>query len=206
MVAATAAARPVPVRRPGALLRSPVPCGLPASRVAAPFPRRTGTGWPSSFDVHLMRLYASKWDGQQWLQTDVINHNCDLLYISESNKISSTASLKIYQLQLTARRFPKKSNSSEDDDLLSELRDKWDAMENKFSLPLYAGGAILAFWISLVIVRALDSVPLLPGILELVGLGYSGWFVYRYLLFQENRKELADNLDAIKKRITGDDE
>nr|CAB3481013.1 unnamed protein product [Digitaria exilis] len=157
MVAATAAARPVPVRRPGALLRSPVPCGLPASRVAAPFPRRT-------------------------------------------------ASLKIYQLQLTARRFPKKSNSSEDDDLLSELRDKWDAMENKFSLPLYAGGAILAFWISLVIVRALDSVPLLPGILELVGLGYSGWFVYRYLLFQENRKELADNLDAIKKRITGDDE
>nr|CAB3483025.1 unnamed protein product [Digitaria exilis] len=157
MVAATAAARPVPIRRPGALLRSPVPCGLPSSRVAAPFPRRT-------------------------------------------------ASLKISQLQLTARRFPKKSNSSEDDDLLSELRDKWDAMENKSSLPLYAGGAILAFWISLVIVRALDSVPLLPGILELVGLGYSGWFVYRYLLFQENRKELADNLDAMKKRITGDDE
>ena len=43
MLAAAAAARPVPLRRPGALLRAPVPCSLPASRVAAPFPRRSGT-------------------------------------------------------------------------------------------------------------------------------------------------------------------
>ncbi|OEL13005.1 hypothetical protein BAE44_0025977 [Dichanthelium oligosanthes] len=148
MVAAAAAARPVSLRRPGALLRAPVPCSLPANGVAAPFPRRT-------------------------------------------------ASLNISQLRLTATRFSKESNSSEDDELLSELRDKWDAMENKASLLLYGGGAILAVWISLV---------LLPGLLELVGLSYLGWFVYRYLLFQENRKELANNLDAIKKRITGDDE
>ncbi|RLN04732.1 protein CURVATURE THYLAKOID 1A, chloroplastic-like [Panicum miliaceum] len=119
---------------------------------------------------------------------------------------SSTASLKISQLQLTATRFSKESDSAEDDELLSELREKWDAMENKSSLLLYGGGAIFALWICLVVVRALDSVPLLPGLLELVGLGYSGWFVYRYLLFQENRKELANNLDALKKRITGDDE
>jgi len=79
-------------------------------------------------------------------------------------------------------------------------------MGNKSSLLLYGGGAILALWISLVVVRALDSVPLLPGLLELVGLGYLGWFVYRYLLFQENRKELANNLDDLRKRITGDDD
>ncbi|CAO2211010.1 unnamed protein product [Urochloa humidicola] len=155
-MAAAAAARPVPLRRPGALLRAPAP-SLTASRAAAPFPRRT-------------------------------------------------ASLKISQLPLTATRFSKESDSAEDDELLSELRDKWDAMENKSSLLLYGSGAILAVWISLVVVRALDSVPLLPGLLEVIGLGYSGWFVYRYLLFQENRKELANNLDALKKRITGDDE
>ncbi|PWZ53446.1 Protein CURVATURE THYLAKOID 1A, chloroplastic [Zea mays] len=93
-------------------------------------------------------------------------------------------SMKICQLQLTATRFSKQNNSGEDDELLSELKDKWDAMENKSSLALYGAGAILAVWISLVVVRSLDSVPLLPGILELVGLSYSGWFVYRYLLFQ----------------------
>jgi hypothetical protein len=73
---------------------------------------------------------------------------------------SSTASLKISQLQLTAARFSKESDSAEDDELLSELREKWDAMENKPSLLLYGGGAIFALWISFVVVRALDSVPL----------------------------------------------
>ncbi|XP_025819868.1 protein CURVATURE THYLAKOID 1A, chloroplastic-like isoform X2 [Panicum hallii] len=148
LATAAAALRPVPLRRPGALLRAPVPRSLLDSRGAAPFPRRT-------------------------------------------------ASLKISQLQLTAARFSKESDSAEDDELLSELREKWDAMENKPSLLLYGGGAIFALWISFVV---------LPGLLELVGLGYSGWFVYRYLLFQENRKELANNFDALKKRITGDDE
>ena len=65
MLAAAAAARPVPLRRPGALLRAPVPCSLPASRVAAPFPRRSGTEWLSSFDVLLNRSYASEWDGRR---------------------------------------------------------------------------------------------------------------------------------------------
>jgi hypothetical protein len=37
---------------------------------------------------------------------------------------------------------------------------QWDAIENKSSLLLYGGGAVLAVWISLVLVRALDSVPL----------------------------------------------
>ncbi|CAD6245113.1 unnamed protein product [Miscanthus lutarioriparius] len=114
-----------------------------------------------------------------------------------------TDSMKISQLQLTATRFSKENNS--DEELLSELRDKWDAMENKSSLALYGAGAILTIWISLVVVRSLDSVPLLPGLLELVGLSYSAWFVYRYLLFQENRKELAELIDDIKRRIIGDD-
>ncbi|XP_004971930.1 protein CURVATURE THYLAKOID 1A, chloroplastic [Setaria italica] len=94
-------------------------------------------------------------------------------------------SMKISQLQLTATRFSKENNSDEDDELLSELRDKWDAMENKSDH---------------------DAIHILPGLLELVGLSYSGWFVYRYLLFQENRKELAEVIDDIKRRIVGDDD
>ena len=67
----------------------------------------------------------------------------------------------------------------------------------------------------------------LPKVLELVGLGYSTWFVYRYLLFkarvrahpiaragpfeeanalplQESRKELAADVEELKKRISGE--
>ncbi|KAG0455043.1 hypothetical protein HPP92_024335 [Vanilla planifolia] len=43
----------------------------------------------------------------------------------------------------------------------------------------------------------------LPKLLELVGLGYTGWFVYRYLLFKSSRKELAEDFEALKKKIAG---
>ncbi|KAG2661314.1 hypothetical protein PVAP13_1KG497900 [Panicum virgatum] len=43
----------------------------------------------------------------------------------------------------------------------------------------------------------------LPKIMELVGLGYTGWFVYRYLLFKESRKELAEDIESLKKKIAG---
>ncbi|KAI8000218.1 hypothetical protein LOK49_LG09G02076 [Camellia lanceoleosa] len=61
---------------------------------------------------------------------------------------------------------------------------QWDALENNSALILYGGGAIFAIWLSSVIVDSINSVPLLPKIMELVGLGYTGWFVYRYLLFK----------------------
>ncbi|KAF0909647.1 hypothetical protein E2562_000012 [Oryza meyeriana var. granulata] len=93
-------------------------------------------------------------------------------------------SLKITQFQVQAARSSEEFSSDEDNEILSELREKWDAIENKPSAFLYGGGAIIAVWLSLIVVKALDSVPLLPNILELVGLGYSGWFVYRYLLFK----------------------
>ena len=83
------------------------------------------------------------------------------------------------------------------------MKEKWDAVENKSTVLVYGGGAIVALWLSSIVVGAVNSVPLLPKILELVGLGYTGWFVYRYLLFKSSRKELATDIDALKKKITG---
>ncbi|ONM04676.1 Threonine endopeptidase [Zea mays] len=101
-----------------------------------------------------------------------------------------TDSMKICQLQLTATRFSKQNNSGEDDELLSELKDK-------------VAYKVIFLYANNLGTKNYDD---LPGILELVGLSYSGWFVYRYLLFQENRKELAGVIDDIKRRIVGDDE
>ncbi|GJW14948.1 RNA-directed DNA polymerase, eukaryota [Tanacetum coccineum] len=46
------------------------------------------------------------------------------------------------------------------------------------------GGGV-AIWPSLICIGAVNSVPLLPKIMKLVGLGYFGWLVYRYLLFKD---------------------
>uniref|UniRef100_J3MD37 Endonuclease/exonuclease/phosphatase domain-containing protein n=1 Tax=Oryza brachyantha TaxID=4533 RepID=J3MD37_ORYBR len=81
--------------------------------------------------------------------------------------------------------------------------DEWEAIEDKPTFLLYSGGAVVALWLTTVVVGAINSVPLLPKILELVGLGYTGWFVYRYLLFKESRKELATDIETLKKKIAG---
>ncbi|KAL4324182.1 hypothetical protein GQ457_11G001560 [Hibiscus cannabinus] len=88
-------------------------------------------------------------------------------------------------------------------ELFSDLIEKWDKVENKSTVILYGGGALVAVWLSSILVGAINSVPLLPKVMELVGLGYTGWFVYRYLLFKSSRKELATDIDQLKKKIAG---
>ncbi|EPS57813.1 hypothetical protein M569_17004 [Genlisea aurea] len=109
-----------------------------------------------------------------------------------------------------SRRAAVKASSSDESappidatELLTDLKEKWDGVENKPTVVLYGGGAIAAVWLASALVGAINSVPLLPKILELVGLGYTGWFVYRYLLFKSSRKELAEDIEALKKKIAG---
>ena len=70
----------------------------------------------------------------------------------------------------------------------------------------YAAGATAALWLSTTLVGAINVVPLLPKVMELVGLGYSTWFVYRYVLFKESRQELVEQVDALIARVSGEEE
>jgi CAAD domains of cyanobacterial aminoacyl-tRNA synthetase len=55
------------------------------------------------------------------------------------------------------------------------------------------------------VLNVIDGIPLLEPILELVGLIYTFWFIYRYLIFAQSRKELIDNIMGIKSKIMGDE-
>jgi hypothetical protein len=59
---------------------------------------------------------------------------------------------------------------------------------------LIAASALLDF---------LNKLPLLPSVFELVGFGYSGWFVYRYLLLANTRKELTEAIATWKNKVFG---
>ncbi|KAK7389867.1 hypothetical protein VNO78_25163 [Psophocarpus tetragonolobus] len=115
--------------------------------------------------------------------------------------IHFSVSQKIPLLQ--TRASSDESSSVDANEVFTDLKEKWDAVENKSTVLLYGGGAIVAVWLSSILVSAINSVPLLPKIMELVGLGYTGWFVYRYLLFKSSRKELATDIETLKKKITG---
>ena len=88
------------------------------------------------------------------------------------------------------------------DELVGTLSEKWDAVENKGQVGIYAGGAFLALWFSTTLIGAINAFPLLPRIMELVGLGYTSWFVYRYLLFKDSRDELASDVEGLKDKIS----
>ncbi|KVH97291.1 protein of unknown function DUF4308 [Cynara cardunculus var. scolymus] len=94
------------------------------------------------------------------------------------------------------------SSPPDANELFADLKEKWDAVENKPTVIIYGGGGVVAIWLSSVIIGAINKVPLVPNIMELVGVGYTGWFVYRYLLFKSSRKELATTIESIKKEIT----
>ena len=95
-------------------------------------------------------------------------------------------------------------NDIDTDAIVNDLQEKWEAVENKPAAIIYATGALAGVWLSNTVVGAINSLPLLPKVFELVGLGYSAWFTYRYLLFKANREELVDDIEALKKKIAGD--
>ena len=62
---------------------------------------------------------------------------------------------------------------------------------------------ILTFTFMAVVIEALDGIPILSIIFELIGVIYLVWFVYRYLLKRSNRQELLDKIENIKREIFG---
>lgn len=106
-------------------------------------------------------------------------------------------------LKASSEEAPPSTTSADTEKIVADLKEKWDKIENKPAVALYAGGAVTLVWLSSAVVGAISAVPLLPKLLELVGVGYTGWFVYRYLLFKSSRKELASEIEELKNKITG---
>ncbi|EEH57099.1 uncharacterized protein MICPUCDRAFT_47403 [Micromonas pusilla CCMP1545] len=90
------------------------------------------------------------------------------------------------------------------DEVLKTISDKWEDTENKSTVITYVAGAAAVVWLSGTVVGAINSIPILPKVMELVGLGYSSWFVYRYVLYKDSRKELLEQFDALKDKVSGE--
>jgi hypothetical protein len=63
--------------------------------------------------------------------------------------------------------------------------------------------ALVTVKVTLALVDAIDDIPLVAPTLELIGLGYAIWFVYRYLLQASSRQELSEEIKTIKERVLG---
>jgi CAAD domains of cyanobacterial aminoacyl-tRNA synthetase len=64
-------------------------------------------------------------------------------------------------------------------------------------------GAIVSVKLTLALLSALNEIPLVEPILELVGLGYSAWFVTRFMLKSEKRQEFYSKFSDTKEQVLG---
>ncbi len=64
-------------------------------------------------------------------------------------------------------------------------------------------GSIVGLKLTLAILSAINDIPLLAPTFEMVGIGYTTWFVYRYLLNAAAREELSKEFDGFKSGIFG---
>jgi CAAD domains of cyanobacterial aminoacyl-tRNA synthetase len=67
-------------------------------------------------------------------------------------------------------------------------------------------GAFVILKLALAILFAVNGIPLLAPTLELIGIGYTVWFVSRYLLQASSRDELAGEISGLKSEILGNPE
>ncbi len=95
-------------------------------------------------------------------------------------------------------------------EILSKFPEYVGDFFSSYQKPLLTIGLILAggvtVKVTLAVLDALDDIPLLAPMFELVGIGYTVWFVNRYLLKAETRQELANEFKALKGQVVGKDE
>ncbi|ANV85088.1 hypothetical protein AWQ21_12295 [Picosynechococcus sp. PCC 7003] len=92
-------------------------------------------------------------------------------------------------------------------DFLSELPEELGKFFADYKQPLITVGLIVAALITVkltfALIGAINDIPLLAPTFELIGISYTAWFVYRYLLKASNRDELLAEFNSLKSQVLG---
>ncbi|KAK9758127.1 hypothetical protein RND81_01G209000 [Saponaria officinalis] len=88
-------------------------------------------------------------------------------------------------------------------EFLKTLQDAWDKVEDKYAVSGLAVAGTIGLVASSGMISAIDRLPLVPGVLELVGIGYTGWFAYKNLFSTPNREALIKKVKDTYNEIIG---
>ncbi|MFB6275951.1 MAG: valine--tRNA ligase [Halothece sp.] len=110
--------------------------------------------------------------------------------------------------ELLAEKTPQTASSQEDQTIWGQIQQQLKAASsnlNQSSLTWIAIAVVSLFAVTFIFafLTTIEQFPLLPSFLKLVGLGYTGWFAYRYLLTQPKRETLRNILNQKKVELLG---
>ncbi|ESQ39327.1 hypothetical protein EUTSA_v10001663mg [Eutrema salsugineum] len=95
------------------------------------------------------------------------------------------------------------TDTTELPEIVKTAQEAWDKVEDKYAIGSLAFAGLVALWGSTGMISAIDRLPLVPGVLELVGIGYTGWFAYKNLIFKPDREVLFQKVKDTYKDILG---
>ncbi|OIW20787.1 hypothetical protein TanjilG_23167 [Lupinus angustifolius] len=88
-------------------------------------------------------------------------------------------------------------------EIVKPLQEAWEKVEDKYAVSSLAVAGVVALWGSTGLISAIDRLPLIPGVFEVVGIGYTGWFVYNNLVFKPDREALVEKIKETYSEIIG---
>uniref|UniRef100_A0A5B7C3Y8 Cyanobacterial aminoacyl-tRNA synthetase CAAD domain-containing protein n=1 Tax=Davidia involucrata TaxID=16924 RepID=A0A5B7C3Y8_DAVIN len=107
------------------------------------------------------------------------------------------------RVAVVAKATGESSESSTSLSVIKSVQNVWDKSEDRFALIGLGFAAIVALWASANLITAIDKLPLIPSALEFIGILFSSWFIYRYLLFKPDREELFQTVNKSISDILG---
>lgn len=88
-------------------------------------------------------------------------------------------------------------------DALKPVQEAWEKTDDKLAVGGLGFAAVIVLWASTGLIAAIDKLPLIPSAFEFVGILFSGWFIYRNLLFKPDREQLWTKIQNAISEITG---
>ncbi|KAJ4868826.1 hypothetical protein Rs2_49621 [Raphanus sativus] len=95
------------------------------------------------------------------------------------------------------------ADTTELPEIVKTAQEAWEKVEDKYAIGSLAFAALLALWGFTGLISAIDRLPLFPGVFELVGIGYTGWFAYKNLIFKPDREVLFQKIKDTYRDILG---
>nr|ACU14969.1 unknown [Glycine max] len=92
---------------------------------------------------------------------------------------------------------------AETPEIVKTIQEAWDKVEDKYAVSSLAVAGVVALVGSAGMISAIDRLPLIPGVLEVVGIGYSGWFAYKNLFFKPDREAFLRKVKETYSEILG---
>ncbi|XP_028795799.1 protein CURVATURE THYLAKOID 1B, chloroplastic [Neltuma alba] len=93
--------------------------------------------------------------------------------------------------------------TTEPPEFLKTVQETWEKIEDKYAVSTVAVAGVVALWGSTGVISAIDRLPLIPGVLEVVGIGYTGWFAYKNLIYKPDREALLQKIKDTYNEIIG---